>query len=100
MNLPLRRRQLLAKFEILAHLARIEDADARDIAQAFFVRYSVAAMALLRLVRQGLAERSRETTRGSYRYRLLPRGRDRLRYLQQQPGRGERSRSSFGGDVT
>ncbi len=100
MNLPIRRRQLLAKSEILAHLARIEDADARDIAQAFIVRYSVAAMALLRLVRQGLVERSRETMRGPYRYRLLPRGRDRLRYLQQRPAHGYRSRSSFEGDVT
>jgi DNA-binding transcriptional regulator PaaX len=41
-------------------------------------------MGLLRLVRQGLAERSRRDERSIYFYRLSERGRTRLRYFQER----------------
>src|SRR6266852_4299480 len=65
-------------------LAQVNDAGAADVARALVVRYPVAAMALLRFVRQGLVDRSREHGRAVYRYRLSLRGRARLRYLQER----------------
>lgn len=72
----------LTKSDLLAYLVRAGEADAQDVAKAFGVRYSVAAMALLRLVRQGLAGRYRTGTRGAYRYKLSERGQSRLAYLR------------------
>ncbi len=67
--------------ELLEHLAPVEEANAHEVAEAFGVPYPVAAMALLRLVRQGLAARSRDPNRGTYRYEITDRGGARLQYL-------------------
>ena len=69
----------LTKRSLLTYLARAGEAGAKDVASAFAVGYSVAAMGLLRLMRQGLA--SRKADRGIYRYRLSERGQLRLDYL-------------------
>lgn len=71
----------LTKRELLAHLSRAGEADARDIARVFGVQYSVAAMGLLRLARQGLVNRSRPIEGEAYRYTLSERGQSRLTYL-------------------
>lgn len=71
----------LTKRTLLAYLAQAKEVDAKDISRAFGVDYPVAAMALLRLVRQSLASRHRGGERGVYRYRLSDRGRSRLEYL-------------------
>jgi DNA-binding MarR family transcriptional regulator len=71
----------LTKHSLLTYLADTSEADANDVANAFGVDYPVAAMALLRLVRQGLANRRRASERGVYRYRLSERGQSRLEYL-------------------
>lgn len=73
----------LTKRDLLAHLARTGEADAGAVAATFGIRYAVAAMALLRLVRQGLATRSQDA-RGVFRYRLTERGQSRLAYLQER----------------
>ncbi len=70
----------LTKRNLLAYLARVDEADAQDVASAFEARYAVAAMGLLRLVRQGLATRQRDA-RGVYRYQVSERGQSRLTYL-------------------
>ena len=72
----------LRKRDLLFYLSHNYEADANDVARAFAVRYSVAAMALLRLVRQGLATRDRPAEQGMFRYRLSERGRSRLLYLE------------------
>jgi len=68
--------------DLLSYLAHTDEAGASDIARAFGVRHDVAAMGLLRLVRQGLATRERAGAQSAYRYRLSQRGRSRLTYLQ------------------
>lgn len=75
----------LSKPDLLAFLKRAGEASAEDVASAFGVRYAVAAMGLLRLVRQDLAERFRHEARGMYRYRITARGLDRLSYFQEHP---------------
>lgn len=72
----------LTKGDLLTYLVHAGEVDAQDVALEFGVGYSVAAMALLRLVRQGLASRHRSTERGAYRYRPSERGQSRLAYLQ------------------
>lgn len=72
----------LTKRDLLTHLARAGEADARDVATAFAARYTVAAMGLLRLVRQGLATRRLDPERGVYLYRLSERGHARLKFLE------------------
>ena len=74
----------LRKRDLLSYLAHTDEVDANDVARAFGVHYSVAAMGLLRLVRQGLATRDRDATQGIYRYRLSGRGQSRLLYLEQR----------------
>jgi predicted ArsR family transcriptional regulator len=71
----------LTKRTLLTYLAEVGEAEAKDVANAFGVGYPVAAMALLRLVRQGLASRDRASENGAYRYRLSERGQSRLEYL-------------------
>ena len=72
----------LTKHNLLSYLAGVNDADANGVASAFAVDYPAAAMALLRLVRQGLVSRRRNAERGAYRYRLSERGQSRLKYLE------------------
>src|SRR2546425_7975448 len=74
----------LRKRDLLSYLARSDAADANAVARAFGVHYSVAAMGLLRLVRQGLATRDRAAAQGLYRYRLSERGLSRLQYLERR----------------
>src|SRR5262245_43558894 len=70
----------MGKRDLLAYLAEVGDADAMETADAFAIPYPTAAMALLRLVRQGLAHRE-PNTGGAYRYSLLERGFERLAYF-------------------
>ncbi|MCI0409041.1 MAG: ArsR family transcriptional regulator [Acidobacteria bacterium] len=72
----------MTKRELLNYLAEVGEADASEIALALEVSYPVAAMALLRLVRQGLASRFVDPDRGIYWYRLSDRGQDRLAHLR------------------
>ncbi|TMI82345.1 MAG: hypothetical protein E6H04_04900 [Bacillati bacterium ANGP1] len=72
----------LTKQKVLTFLAQAPDADAQGVALAFGVSYSVSAMALLRLVRQGLAGRRRHVEGKVYRYHLTERGRSRLEVLR------------------
>src|SRR2546425_9386232 len=74
----------LRKRDLLSYLARSDAADANAVARAFGVHYSIAAMGLLRLVRQGLATRDRAAAQGLYRYRLSERGLSRLQYLERR----------------
>lgn len=71
----------MAKSDLLSYLERAGEADATDFARATGIHYSVAAMSLLRLVRQGLANRRLDPKRRIYRYRISERGRSRLTYL-------------------
>src|SRR3989442_13848008 len=83
----------LRKRDLLSYLARSDAADANAVARAFGVHYSVAAMGLLRLVRQGLATRDRAAAQGLYRYRLSERGLSRLQYLVRRRQRLNRGAS-------
>ena len=55
----------LTKRDLLDYLSRASEVDAQGVVREFGVRYSLAAMALLRLVRQGLATRQRYSERRS-----------------------------------
>jgi len=79
----------LIKLALLTYLAQAGETDARDVVREFGVRYSLAAMALLRLVRQGLATRQRQLERGGCRYRLSERGQSRLACLLNARGSDE-----------
>lgn len=76
-----RENSALTKYDVLAYLDEVGEAPAYDVADAFDVPYPTAAMALLRLVRQGLAARDVDPAKGIYRYALSDRGQDRLAYL-------------------
>ena len=81
---------VLTKRGLLTYLNRVREADARGVGTEFGIRYSAAAMRLLRLVRQGLADR--RDVHGVYRYRLSERGQARLAYLE---GKRARMRRRF-----
>jgi DNA-binding MarR family transcriptional regulator len=81
----------LTKQILLNHLAQVGEGDAQEVARAFGVTYSVAAMGLLRLVRQGLASRRRQDAGAIYRYHLTERGQSRLMYLRSSGGEGDKS---------
>jgi DNA-binding IclR family transcriptional regulator len=71
----------VTKQELLGHLAQVRGVDAEEVAAAFGVPYPTAAMALLRLTRQGLVTRALDPASGLYWYALSPRGLERLRYF-------------------
>jgi hypothetical protein len=71
----------MTKHAVLAHLADVDVGDAEDFASAFDISYPAAAMALLRLVRQGLASRSVDPSEGRYTYRLTDHGYARLAFF-------------------
>ncbi len=73
----------MTKRELLEFLAESGQADANEVAVAFGVPYSVAAMGLLRLVRQGLIRRYIDPEQGTYWYSLSDRGQARLAYLRE-----------------
>ena len=72
------------KQDVLEHLVGIGRADAREIADAFRMPYPAAAMALLRLLRQGLVARYRDEDEALYWYELTAKGAARLLYLQRR----------------
>ena len=69
------------KHDVLEYLAQAGESDATEAAAAFDVPFPTAAMALLRLLRQGLVARFVNPERGTYWYRLSPRGHARLKYF-------------------
>ena len=72
----------MTKRDVLAYLAETGDVDAVDVARTFNVAYPAAAMALLRLLRQGLVRRYIDDRGGTYWYCLTDRGHDRLAYFE------------------
>jgi TPR repeat protein len=72
----------MTKAEALNYLARMRHADAFQVAAAFELPYPAAAMALLRLTRQGLVERRLDPESGLYWYKLSAQGRARLAYFE------------------
>ena len=73
----------MTKHDLLEHLAESGRADATDIADSFSITYPAAAMALLRLARQGLVHRYVDPDDGLYFYELSERGHDRLAFFRQ-----------------
>jgi len=71
----------VTKVGLLRELDRYSQPDAREMAVALGVPYPAAAMALLRLVRQGLVTRYRDPESGLYWYELTTKGEARLDYL-------------------
>jgi len=71
----------MTKLDLLEFLAGAGSADATEVAKAFAAPYATAAMALLRLCRQGLVQRAVDPLSGTLWYRLTDRGWDRLRYF-------------------
>lgn len=72
----------MTKPELLDFLSRTPSPDAWDVADHFDLPYPAAAMALLRLVRQGLAQRALDPKDGMYWYALTESGASRLGYFQ------------------
>ena len=75
----------MTKEELLGYLAEIEGADANGVAATFNQAYCTAAMALLRLTRQGLVTRYLDPSTGGYWYQLTERGAARLDFLESNP---------------
>lgn len=75
----------MSKRDVLSHLADVDGADAFNVAHALDVSYATAAMALLRLVRQGLARRVLDPGRGVYAYELSDHGHARLAFFDGEP---------------
>ena len=71
----------MTKLAYLRELERYERPDASEISVVLGVSYPAAAMALLRLTRQGLAARYRDPDSGLFWYELTPKGEARLDYL-------------------
>ncbi len=71
----------MTKPELLSFLARRGETDAHEVAWAFDLPYAAAAMALLRLTRQGLVLRDIEPEDTVYVYALSDRGAERLAYF-------------------
>ena len=69
------------KCELLEFLDMYEHAEANDVARAFNLTYSAAAMALMRLVRQDLAARFKDSDNHLFRYQITPKGEARLDFL-------------------
>ncbi len=72
------------KCELLEFLELHDRAEANDVAQAFELTYSAAAMALMRLVRQDLAARYKDPETQLYIYELTPKGEARLDYFLEE----------------
>lgn len=72
----------MTKPELLDHLARVRDADAHEVAEVFGLPYPAAAMALLRLTRQGLVVRRLDPESAMYWYTLTEQGEKRLAYFR------------------
>jgi len=79
----------MTKLAFLKELDRFERPDARELAVGLGISYSAAAMALLRLVRQGLASRYRDPESGLYWYELTAKGEARLDYVDEAQWRDD-----------
>jgi DNA-binding MarR family transcriptional regulator len=75
----------MTKHALLEHLADVESARAPEIANRFGLTYAAAAMALLRLARQGLVHRYVDADDGLYFYELSERGHARLAFFRHHP---------------
>jgi len=75
----------MTKQDLLTHLADVEGIDPVDAAETLNTNYAALAMALLRLVRQGLVARYLDPHTGSYWYQLTERGAARLDFLESNP---------------
>ncbi len=69
------------KIELLEYLDSHDPTDADDIADVMQMSYSATAMALMRLVRQDLAARFRDSDSDLLRYQITPKGEARLDYF-------------------
>lgn len=74
----------MTKHDLLAYLADVGEAEAATVADAFGLPYPTCAMALLRLVRQGLAGRALDPDRQSYAYWLSHQGYARLTFFERE----------------
>ena len=72
----------MTKHALLKHLAEVGSADAIDVAGTCGITYAAAAMALLRVSRQGLVHRYLDADDGHYFYELSERGHARLEFFQ------------------
>lgn len=72
----------MTKQDLLEHLAKAGSVGAIEVASAFGISYPAAAMALLRLARQGLVHRYVDPDDGLYFYEVSGRGHDRLAFLR------------------
>ncbi len=79
----------MTKHELLTYLHTSTGADADDIASTFGLAYPAAAMALLRLARQGLAIRLLDPDTGTYWYRVSHHGKARLAWLDSDTAEGD-----------
>ena len=73
----------MEKQELLEYLANAQDSDATEVASVFDVTYAAAAMALLRLLRQGLVARYVDPDAQLHWYQLTTKGKTRLAYFRQ-----------------
>jgi len=69
------------KVELLEYMDAHEPTDAHEIADVMQMSYSASAMALMRLVRQDLAARFRDSDSHLLRYQITPKGEARLDYF-------------------
>ncbi len=76
----------MTKHELLEHLDRVIEATAAEVATAFGEEDAAAGMALLRLVRQGLASREFDEPAGAYVYALTDKGPGPPRLLRWRGG--------------
>lgn len=76
----------MTKPELLDHLARMGNANAHEVAEVFGLPYPAAAMALLRLTRQGLVMRRLDPESAMYWYTLTEQGEKRLAYFRSLEG--------------
>ncbi len=85
----------MTKQDLLSYLAEVGEADAIEAADALGVPYSTSAMALLRLVRQGLASRGIHPHRGTQAYRLTDQGQARLEFFETEDSTGPNSHNAM-----
>lgn len=72
------------KVSVLEYLAQVPDSAASDVADALGVSLHAAGMALVRLVRSGLASRTLDHERGTFSYSITQKGRERMHYLSRE----------------
>jgi len=70
-----------SKLSLLTYLTDVGDASVAEVAGALERPLPATGMALLRLVRQGLASRSWDRRHRNYFYAITPRGRARVNYF-------------------